>query len=190
MLKHDAVPAPSKQCLLDTGESATVLVFERYAPFVRIQRRVFGGWMRIARLKRALAGVIAAFILMVGGSIAMAAPASAAVGKCNVARHGYVMMYSDISAATVNCYQNSSGYTYVATQAFQVSYNNCYAARYGYAKLVTDGHFGPLTTQAVRNVQNRHGITADGSYGPQTASVFNSWSTAFGSGYRCGVYTH
>ncbi|WP_431891486.1 peptidoglycan-binding domain-containing protein [Cellulosimicrobium funkei] len=98
-------------------------------------------------------------------------------------------MYSDGFSATVNCYQNANGYTTAATRAFQVSYNNCYASRYGYPSLATDGHFGPLTTQAVRNVQARHGISIDGSYGPQTASVFNSWSTAFGSGYRCGVYT-
>lgn len=49
-----------------------------------------------------------------------------------------------------------------------------------------DGAYGPQTTQAVMNVQQRHNITADGAYGPATLEVM-SWPGTGSSGCVTGV---
>ena len=63
--------------------------------------------------------------------------------------------------------------------ALQVALDRCYAAG-----LETDGIYGPLTRQAVRNVQARIGAVVDGEYGPQTGSLMD-WPLEFGDGYAC-----
>jgi murein L,D-transpeptidase YcbB/YkuD len=52
------------------------------------------------------------------------------------------------------------------------------------AGLTVDGDYGPLTQQAVKNVQHAYGITVDGIYGPQTAAAI-MWPTAGGNGTAC-----
>ena len=43
-----------------------------------------------------------------------------------------------------------------------------------------DGDYGAQTTQAVINVQQQHGVTADGAYGPATLEVMGWVSTGSG----------
>jgi hypothetical protein len=43
-----------------------------------------------------------------------------------------------------------------------------------------DGDYGAQTTQAVMNVQQQHGVTADGAYGPATLEVMGWPSTGSG----------
>jgi peptidoglycan hydrolase-like protein with peptidoglycan-binding domain len=43
-----------------------------------------------------------------------------------------------------------------------------------------DGDYGAQTTQAVMNVQQQHGVTADGAYGPTTLEVMGWPSTGSG----------
>ncbi len=49
-----------------------------------------------------------------------------------------------------------------------------------------DGDFGAQTAQAVMNVQQQHGITADGAYGPATLEVMG-WPGTGSSGCVSGV---
>ncbi|MGH9217338.1 MAG: peptidoglycan-binding domain-containing protein [Acidimicrobiales bacterium] len=49
-----------------------------------------------------------------------------------------------------------------------------------------DGDYGAQTTQAVMNVQQQHGITADGAYGPATLEVM-AWPSTGSSGCVTGV---
>lgn len=52
--------------------------------------------------------------------------------------------------------------------------------------LTVDGDYGAQTTQAVMNVQQQHGITADGAYGPATLEVMG-WPGTGSSGCVTGV---
>ena len=59
------------------------------------------------------------------------------------------------------------------TGQLQRTLNRCYYSRINIigTQLVEDGNFGSLTKAALIKVQQYHGITADGIYGPQTAST-------------------
>jgi peptidoglycan hydrolase-like protein with peptidoglycan-binding domain len=46
-------------------------------------------------------------------------------------------------------------------------------AEYGYYHGTIDGVYGQATTEAVKKLQTDLGVTADGRFGPQTASAFN-----------------
>jgi peptidoglycan hydrolase-like protein with peptidoglycan-binding domain len=65
-------------------------------------------------------------------------------------------------------------------RSLQRSLNLCYAGdsadtpnavNLGFAPLVADGSFGSRTKAALIAAQRYHGITANGIYGPQTAST-------------------
>lgn len=47
--------------------------------------------------------------------------------------------------------------------------------------LLDDGHYGPKTAAAVRDFQSRHGLVADGVFGPNTAKKL-SWITIVNNG--------
>ena len=49
-----------------------------------------------------------------------------------------------------------------------------------------DGNYGAETTQAVMNVQQQHGVTADGAYGPPTLEVM-AWPSTGSGGCVSGV---
>ena len=49
-----------------------------------------------------------------------------------------------------------------------------------------DGDYGAQTTQAVMNVQQQHGVTADGAYGPATLEVMG-WPSTGSGGCVSGV---
>jgi hypothetical protein len=52
--------------------------------------------------------------------------------------------------------------------------------------LDVDGDYGAQTTQAVMNVQQQHGVTADGAYGPATLEV-TGWPSTGSGGCVSGV---
>ena len=77
-----------------------------------------------------------------------------------------------LSRATAN------GYTsYTATLEIQLALTECQ----GYT-LDTDGLFGAATESALKSFQSKHGLAADGIYGPQTAKKL-SWMTIVDYGY-------
>jgi peptidoglycan hydrolase-like protein with peptidoglycan-binding domain len=49
-----------------------------------------------------------------------------------------------------------------------------------------DGNFGAETSQALMNVQQQHGVTADGAYGPATLEVMG-WPSTGSGGCVSGV---
>jgi Putative peptidoglycan binding domain len=49
-----------------------------------------------------------------------------------------------------------------------------------------DGNFGAETTRALMNVQQQHGVTADGAYGPATLEVMG-WPSTGSGGCVSGV---
>ena len=52
--------------------------------------------------------------------------------------------------------------------------------------VAVDGNYGAETTQAVMNVQQQHGVTADGAYGPATLEVMG-WPSTGSGGCVTGV---
>jgi len=54
-------------------------------------------------------------------------------------------------------------------------------ARCNGQSVTVDGEYGAQTTQAVMNVQQQHGITADGAYGPATLEVMGWPGTGSGA---------
>lgn len=55
-----------------------------------------------------------------------------------------------------------------AIKGLQQTLNYCYGA-----KIVVNGYYGATTRDAVKAVQRRYGVPADGIYGPQTRSAMN-----------------
>ncbi|MGC4936667.1 peptidoglycan-binding domain-containing protein [Kribbella sp. DT2] len=55
-----------------------------------------------------------------------------------------------------------------AIKGLQQTLNYCYGA-----KIVVNGYYGVTTRDAVKSVQRRYGVAADGIYGPQTRSAMN-----------------
>jgi hypothetical protein len=74
------------------------------------------------------------------------------------------------------------GSTGNAVDDLQQDINACYYPNVVDELLEPDGRFGPLTKAALVDVQRRHGIEANGQYGPQTARTmyhrYYNWKTA------------
>ena len=51
-------------------------------------------------------------------------------------------------------------------------------AHLGYSPGTIDGQYGPSTTQAVKNFQTAHGLTADGVCGPKTITALKNALTS------------
>lgn len=148
--------------------------------------------------ERVIGALVASIALLLGGALT-ALPAQAetagvgavAVNYCNAASgsiQGMPLYIAPGSTSGTNkCYQNRDHYTYAATRAIQLTYNQCYASHYpgglpsGATTLVRDGEYGAETAAAVWNIQHYHGISRDGLYGPNTASVTRFYGGDSGS---------
>ncbi|WP_435749168.1 peptidoglycan-binding domain-containing protein [Microbacterium sp. PMB16] len=146
-------------------------------------------------LKKAAATIIMAAAL-VAGSIALAAPASAAEVKpaaivkaadCNGSR-AFALTTNANESARVPTYGGSksctlrSGNRSGAVSTLQNSLNSCHGK-----SITVDGDFGPATRTALIQVQASLGLTADGIYGPNTLSNMrhkNSINLACSPGYQ------
>jgi peptidoglycan hydrolase-like protein with peptidoglycan-binding domain len=148
---------------------------------------------RLARRLFAIFGVLfaaAAFTVVSG-----AAPAQAATPTCDGIGYlsgkwwpDYGLSYDLVVRAPVvnagpsqswrcQLYQGLSNNW--AVKALQSDINTCYGTTFtGGVALSVDGNFGPLTRQALKNVQAYHrNLLVDGVYGPNTAAeIFHlSW---------------
>lgn len=122
---------------------------------------------------RAMSGVFAAAVV----AAVLVAPdaAQAAAPQCNQGTWGrtsvsqYPYVYHPTYNGDLNCVlgQGSAGQ---AVSALQNSLNKCNGQN-----IAIDGIFGSGTRQAVKNVQQRYGLTQDGVYGRQTNLAMN-WS--------------
>ena len=119
-------------------------------------------------LSRCAVGIVAALACIV---VAPGTPAHAAVPKCNGVgtipnlKGGILELpvYRTGSSESVRCgiYQGDRGDD---VNQLQWTLNYCYSER-----LTTDGIFGAKTKAALVRAQGREHISADGSYGPETA---------------------
>ncbi|GAB2985704.1 hypothetical protein GCM10023080_059110 [Streptomyces pseudoechinosporeus] len=74
------------------------------------------------------------------------------------------------------------GMSNTAVRALQKNLNSCYGYR-----LATDGDFGDLTESALKSVQRKVGVRADGDYGPNTrdAMAWANYSMETGARISC-----
>jgi hypothetical protein len=85
---------------------------------------------------------------------------------------------SDDSA---NCVMREGSGTDDAILVLQAALVRCNGQSVG-----LDGDYGAQTTQAVMNVQQQHGVTADGAYGPATLEIMG-WPSTGSGGCVSGV---
>jgi peptidoglycan hydrolase-like protein with peptidoglycan-binding domain len=130
-----------------------------------------------------------AVALLAGGLVAaVGAPASASTSQCTTAHtweYSYMTITSPAAARsgaydgyTPSCWL-ASGNNNAAVRQLQIDINTCYgpdAWSYGGVnttgvRLSTDGSFGARTKAALIAVQRYESVSADGVYGPYTASA-------------------
>ncbi|HZL01844.1 MAG TPA: peptidoglycan-binding domain-containing protein [Cellulomonas sp.] len=121
-------------------------------------------------------------VALVGvGSVAVAAPASAALGYCNSydPREGNTGVPYSTASGTNSCYL-VAGVTGTGVKALQEAMVGCYGEA-----IAVDSSFGPATKAALKRTQAKLGIAVDGSYGPQThnAMLFHGYANGSGAGY-------
>ena len=111
----------------------------------------------------------------------MAAPASAADVICQTKHSGLIYVPTDRALGNYSCYMYKTYGGKAAVEAFQRSYNTCYAGWPGrgpdWPRLSEDGIYGDLTATAVAWVQRHHGLKNDGYYGPATAAKLIYYSS-------------
>ncbi|GAA4975437.1 peptidoglycan-binding domain-containing protein [Actinoplanes utahensis] len=136
---------------------------------------------------RAMSGVFAA--AAVAAVLVTPDAAQAAAPQCNQGSWGrtsvpsYPYVYHPTYNGDLNCVlgYGSAGQ---AVFALQNSLNKCNGQG-----IAIDGNFGVGTRQAVKNVQQRYGLTQDGVYGRQTNLAMNWSFNAFTSvGTPSGCY--
>jgi Putative peptidoglycan binding domain len=82
---------------------------------------------------------------------------------------------------TANCVMREGASDEEAVLLLQSALARCNGQSVG-----VDGEYGPQTTQAVMNVQQQHGVTPDGAYGPATLEVMG-WPSTGSGGCVSGV---
>ena len=136
------------------------------------------------RRSRALLTAAAA-VLLTGTTLTFASPAQAALPTCTIraqvhseypGTYVFVPAVPGNYAPSINCLLRR-GNNNDAVKVLQASLANILDRN-----LAVDGSFGPLTEQAVRDVQRVYGIAIDGVYGPQTRQAMCWWTT---SGNSC-----
>ncbi|MFD2793393.1 peptidoglycan-binding domain-containing protein [Promicromonospora vindobonensis] len=140
---------------------------------------------------------IAAFstmVVMVPHASASVAPA--AYEKCNASREvydsgqdGYFKMPA--RGSSVSCWlAYDRSYSNPAVSRLQTHIKLCYidTGRISWSGgFASDGYFGDDTLNALKKIQNRHGVGADGEYGPTTRDVmFLRWGANPGGSGRVG----
>ncbi|HEY6696889.1 MAG TPA: peptidoglycan-binding domain-containing protein [Acidimicrobiales bacterium] len=85
------------------------------------------------------------------------------------------------SGDSASCVMHEGGGAHEAVLVLQTALVRCNGQSVG-----VDGDYGPQTTQALMNVQQQHGITADGAYGPATLEVMG-WPGTGSGGCVSGV---
>ena len=117
---------------------------------------------------------VAVVAVAFAGLAVTAAPASAAGGICQTKFSGLIYLPTEQALGSRSCYMYKTYGAAVAVDAFQESYNTCYAGWPGrgvnWPHLIEDGIYGDLTAAAVERVQRYHGLNDDGYYGPATAA--------------------
>ncbi|MEV0565598.1 peptidoglycan-binding domain-containing protein [Dactylosporangium sp. NPDC050588] len=104
--------------------------------------------------------------------LVLAEPAAAATPVCSTYRNlsGYLAPTS--SAGSRSCWLQR-GHKGDGVVVLQTILDICYGDYLDYIgfpyKVENDGDFGPITREALRQVQKAEGIDADGVYGPVTA---------------------
>ncbi|WP_328771723.1 peptidoglycan-binding domain-containing protein [Streptomyces sp. NBC_00286] len=144
--------------------------------------------IRSGRAKSATtAGALLAALL--GGALAVAPSATAAdYSPCtygavlhNKVTNPTSYKYVPYVGNSPNCWLDW-GMSNTAVRALQKNLNSCYGYR-----LATDGDFGDLTESALKSVQRKVGVRADGDYGPNTrnAMVWANYSMETGARISC-----
>jgi peptidoglycan hydrolase-like protein with peptidoglycan-binding domain len=152
------------------------------------------------RRRRITARALTVLALLASPFVIAAAPASASTPGCNYVMSIYegtdiyetVPAYASGDYRTWRCQMGYgagfNGMNY-AVQNLQDTMNLCYKGVIGDRwPLSTDGSFGNNTKTALIRVQRSLGISADGTYGPQTAWAMKHWTTAktpYGYFYVC-----
>ncbi|HET6834031.1 MAG TPA: peptidoglycan-binding domain-containing protein [Acidimicrobiales bacterium] len=85
------------------------------------------------------------------------------------------------SEDSASCVMSEGGGDDEAVVVLQTALARCNGQSVG-----VDGNYGAQTTQAVMNVQQQHGVTADGAYGPATLEVMG-WPGTGSAGCVSGV---
>jgi hypothetical protein len=126
------------------------------------------------KILRAILSAVAVVALSFAGLAATAAPASAAGGICQTKFSGLIYLPTEEALGSYSCYMYKTYGGRAAVDAFQETYNTCYAGWPGrgasWPSLIEDGIYGDDTAAAVERVQRYHGLKDDGYYGPATAA--------------------
>lgn len=134
----------------------------------------------MSTIRRAVTAFATASLLL-AGSVAVAAPAQAAMPACNNHdwREGNTGVPGYVSGSTVErrCYLARGMNNNFAVELLQASMNYCYGE-----KLTVDGDFGALTQAALKRTQGKLGVSQDGSYGPVTRNAMQHRGISNGSG--------
>jgi peptidoglycan hydrolase-like protein with peptidoglycan-binding domain len=113
-------------------------------------------------------GLTAGLVFMFGGSASASLPCK--VGLTVTGRDGNLITVPATSGGSTWCHLQR-GYSNEAVWYLQYSIVDCYRGWGEVVNIAVDGNFGPKTEAAVKWVQQHHGITADGIYGPQTRNA-------------------
>ncbi|NUT35959.1 MAG: hypothetical protein HOV79_23130 [Hamadaea sp.] len=145
----------------------------------------------LSTILRRLATAAAAGAILVGATLTMASPATAALpyptcyGKRTAATFpdgALVYVPAVSSTGSTSCDLRMGNYNNEAVKVLQNAINKCNKPQ-NWAALVVDGDFGQKTKDYLLWAQEIRGTTVDGTYGPLTRdSLF--WPLPSGAGCR------
>lgn len=143
----------------------------------RRRRRSGGGMSANARAGLVIGAVLLVLLLIglaVGGVFSSggkkATPPLFTISTSNTATTGTTPTTSGVAAPTTALKPGDTGQ--------QVRVLQRALAHLGFSPGTIDGQYGPSTTQAVKNFQTAHGLTADGVCGPKTIAALKNALTS------------